>query len=126
IVQTLREQLAETRHRRMRLQCSPYHTASALHPLITHLEHAAGFETDDRIDRRLDKLEALLRRGTNDIASVAPLVAELLSLPAAERYGSLQLTPEQRKERTLNALIEQVLGVAAYAPLLIALQDAHW
>jgi class 3 adenylate cyclase len=126
IVQTLREQLAETTHRRMRLQCSPYHTASALHPLIAHLEHAAGFETNDPIDRRLDKLEALLRWGTNDIASVAPLVAELLSLPAAERYGSLQLTPEQRKERTLNALTEQVLGVAAHQPVLMVLEDAHW
>ena len=126
IVQTLREQLAETPHRRMRLQCSPYHTASALHPLIAHLEHAAGFETNDPIDRRLDKLEALLRRGTNDIASVAPLVAELLLLPAAERYGPLQLTPEQRKERTLNALIEQALGVAAHEPVLMVLEDAHW
>ena len=126
IVQTLREQLAETPHRRMRLQCSPYHTASALHPLIVHLEHAAGFEVNDPIDRRLDKLEALLRQGTNDIASVAPLVAELLLLPAAERYGPLQLTPEQRKERTLNALIEQALGVAAHEPVLMVLEDAHW
>jgi predicted ATPase/class 3 adenylate cyclase len=126
IVQTLRKQLAETPHRRVRLQCSPYHTASALHPLITHLEHAAGFEVNDPIDRRLDKLEALLRQGTNEIASIAPLVAELLLLPAAERYGPIQLTPEQRKERTLNALIEQALGVAAHEPVLLVLEDAHW
>src|SRR6266540_7142044 len=57
IVQTLRERLAETPHRRVHLQCSPYHTASALHPLIAHLEHTAGFVADEPIDRRLDKLE---------------------------------------------------------------------
>ncbi len=89
IVQTLRERLAETPHRRVHLQCSPYHTASALHPLIAHLEHTAGFVADEPIDRRLDKLEALLRQGTNNIASVAPLIAELLSLPTEGRYGTL-------------------------------------
>jgi class 3 adenylate cyclase/tetratricopeptide (TPR) repeat protein len=126
IVQTLRERLAETPHRRVRFQCSPYHTASALHPLIAHLEHAAGFAADDPIDRRLDKLEALLRQGTNDIASVAPLIAELLSLPTEGRYGTLQLTPQQRKDETLNALIEQALGLAAREPVLVVLEDAHW
>jgi class 3 adenylate cyclase len=126
IVQTLRERLAETPHRRVRLQCSPYHTASALHPLIAHLEHTAGFVADDPIDRRLDKLEALLRQGTNNIASVAPLIAELLSLPTEGRYGTLRLTPQQRKDETLNALIEHVLGVAAREPVLMVLEDAHW
>ena len=125
IVQSLRERLAETPHRRVRLQCSPYHTASALHPLIAHLEHAAGFLADDPIERRLDKLEALLRQGTHDIASVAPLIAELLSLPTG-RYGTLQLTPQQRKDETLNALIEQALGLAAREPVLMVLEDAHW
>jgi class 3 adenylate cyclase/tetratricopeptide (TPR) repeat protein len=126
IVQSLRERLAETPHRRVRLQCSPYHTASALHPLIAHLEHAAGFLADDPIERRLDKLEALLRQGTNDIASVAPLIAELLSLPTEGRYGTLQMTPQQRKDETLNALIEQALGLAACEPVLMVLEDAHW
>jgi class 3 adenylate cyclase/tetratricopeptide (TPR) repeat protein len=126
IVQTLRERLANTPHRRVRLQCSPYHTASALHPLIAHLEHAAGFVADDPIDCRLEKLEALLRQGTNNIASVTSLIAELLSLPTEARYGTLQLTPQQRKEETLNALIEQVIGVAAREPVLIVLEDAHW
>jgi class 3 adenylate cyclase len=126
IVQMLQERLAETPHRRMHLQCSPYHTASALHPLIVHLQHAAGFEANDPIDRRVDKMEALLRQCTDEIASVAPLIAELLSLPVAERYGALQLTSEQRKDRTLNALIEQALGVAARDPLLLVLEDAHW
>jgi class 3 adenylate cyclase/tetratricopeptide (TPR) repeat protein len=126
IVQTLRERLAATPHRRVRLQCSPYHTASALHPLIVHLEHAAGFAADDPIDRRLDKLEASLRQGTNDIGSVAPLMAELLSLPTEGRYEALQLTPQQRKDETLNALVEQALGVAAREPVLVVLEDAHW
>jgi class 3 adenylate cyclase/tetratricopeptide (TPR) repeat protein len=126
IVQALRERLAEAPHRRVRLQCSPYHTASALHPLIVHLEHAAGFNADDSAEVKLDKVEALLRRGIDDIEPVAPLIAELLSLPTEQRYGPLRLTPEQRKDRTLTALLEQALGVAAREPVLMVLEDAHW
>src|SRR5260370_558280 len=60
IVRQLHEQLAGTAHTRVRMQCSPSHTASALYPVIRHLEHAASFLPDDEPETRLDKLEALL------------------------------------------------------------------
>ena len=40
--------------------CSARHTASALHPFITHLERAAGFAREDTPEAKLDKLAALL------------------------------------------------------------------
>ena len=43
--------------------CSPYHTASALYPIIGLLERAAGFARDDPPEAKLDKLEALLAAG---------------------------------------------------------------
>jgi predicted ATPase len=35
-------------HTRLRYQCSPYHTNTALYPFIGQLERAAGFKPDDR------------------------------------------------------------------------------
>jgi len=35
------------------------------------------------VEQRLDKLEAVLALGTNEVNEVAPLVAELLSIPTA-------------------------------------------
>src|SRR5262250_2121128 len=56
----LADHIASEPHTRLRYQCSPYHTSSALRPFIAQLERAAGFKADDTSEQRLDKLEALL------------------------------------------------------------------
>jgi hypothetical protein len=104
LVQMLHESLsaAPSPPTRLRMQCAPFHAASALHPVIRHLRYAAGFLAEDGPEDRLDKLEALLRQGIEDVGESAALLAPLLSLPG-DRYGTLaDLTPEQRNER-LNA-----------------------
>src|SRR5262249_31367823 len=60
LVAALAERIAGEPHTRLRYQCSPYHTNSALRPFIAQLERAAGFKADDTSEQRLDKLEALL------------------------------------------------------------------
>ena len=126
IVRQLHERLSGIPHTRLRFQCSPSHTESALYPVIRHLEYAAGFQPDDEPKTRLDKLEALLRQAVEDVTESAALLAPLLSLPAAERYGTIELSAEQRSERTFKALIDQLLGIAAKGPVLYILEDAHW
>jgi class 3 adenylate cyclase/tetratricopeptide (TPR) repeat protein len=126
IIRQLHDKLSDRAHIRLRFQCSPSHMESALYPIIRHLEYAAGFLPDDTPEARLDKLEALLRRGVEDVSKGASLLAALLSLPAADRYGAVELTAEQRNERTLNTLIDQLLGLAAKEPVLYVLEDAHW
>jgi class 3 adenylate cyclase/tetratricopeptide (TPR) repeat protein len=125
IIRQLHERLSRIPHTRMRFQCSPSHTESALYPVIRHLEYAAGFQPGDEPGTRLDKLEALLRQGVEDVAESASLLASLLSLPA-ERYGTVELTAEQRSERIFKALVDQLLGLAAKNPVLYILEDAHW
>ena len=84
------ERLAGEPHIRLRFFCSPHHQDSALYPVIAHLERAAGFHRDDTAEQRLDKLEALLAQATNDLSAVAPLLADLLSVPTGERYPAAQ------------------------------------
>ena len=108
------------------MQCSPFHTATLLHPVFRQLEYAAGFLPEDTADAKLDKLEALLRHGVEDVAEGMALLAPLLSLPASERYGAIELAAEQRKERVLRFLGDQLLGLALRNPVLLVLEDAHW
>src|SRR6516225_9407749 len=103
IIRQLHERLSETSHTRLRFQCSPSHSESALYPVIRHLEYAAGFQPDDEPETRLDKLEALLRQAVEDVTESAALLAPLLSLPGVERYGAIELSAEQRSERTFKA-----------------------
>ena len=122
----LAERIAGEPHTRLRYQCSPYHTNSALRPFIAQLERAAGFKADDTSEQRLDKLEAILAMSASRIEGVAPLFAALLSLPFGERYPPLALSPLQQRRRTLAALLDQFEGLVRQQPLLLIFEDAHW
>jgi class 3 adenylate cyclase len=126
IAQTVVERLSGEPHTRLRYYCSPHHQDSALYPSIIQLERAAGFRREDSEEHRLAKLEAVLTQGTNDISEAVPLFANLLSIPIGDRYPPLHLTPQRRKERTLQAQIAQVEGLAARQPLLMVWEDVHW
>jgi class 3 adenylate cyclase/predicted ATPase len=126
ITKVIHEHAEQSGHVRIRYQCSPYHVNSALHPVIDHIERAAGFVRDDPPVAKLDKLEALLRRSTEDLAAAMPLFATLLSIPAGERYPAPDLSPEQLKDRTFAALLDQMDRLAAQTPLLIVFEDVHW
>ena len=126
IVQTVTERLAAEAHTRLRFFCSPYHQESALYPTISQLERAAGFQRDDTVEQRLDKLEGVLSQGTNDLGEAVPLIAHLLSIATGDRYPALDLSPQKRKEKTLSALIAQVEGLSARQPVLMVFEDIHW
>jgi class 3 adenylate cyclase/tetratricopeptide (TPR) repeat protein len=124
VSRALFDAVAEEPHFRVRYQCSPYHTDSALWPVIQQLTYAADLGAEDPLELKLDKLEALLERAGGRAA--APLIADLLGLDGAARYGPLDLTPQIQRTRTLQALAEQLLGLAARRPVLVALEDGHW
>jgi class 3 adenylate cyclase len=126
LTEALRERLAGEPHTPVTFHCSPHYQTSPLHPVIEQLERAAGFASDDMPDQKLDKLEALLAQATEDIREAAPLLAALLSLPAGDHYPPLDLSPQRRRERTLEALVDQLAGLAAREPTLMLFEDAHW
>ena len=126
IAEVMQERLGAEPHIRLRFFCSPYHQDSALYPAIAQLERAAGFHREDTPEQRLAKLEAVLVRATNDISEAAPLIADLLSIPTGERYPALSLTPQKRKEKTLQALVAQAEGLAVRQPVLMIFEDVHW
>jgi class 3 adenylate cyclase len=121
----LLERLAAELHTRLRTFCSPQHTDSALYPTIGQMERAAGFTHDDTPQTKLDRLDALLAQSVTSPHDAA-LLAEMLSLPNDGRYRTLELTPQQRRQKTLEALVLQVAALARQNPVLMILEDAHW
>jgi predicted ATPase/class 3 adenylate cyclase len=126
IAETILQRLSSEPYIRLRYFCSPHHQDSAFYPSIAQLERAMGFRRDDADDQRLDKLEAVLAQGTNDLSEAVPLLADLLSIPTGDRYPPLNLTPQKRKEKTLHAQLAQVEGLSAQQPVLMAWEDVHW
>ena len=121
----LLERLAGEPHTRLRYFCSPQHTDSALYPIIGQMERAAGFAHDDAPETKLNKLDAVLSQ-TSTSKRDAALFADTLSLPNDGRYPALDLAPEQRRQRTLQALISQMEALARQNPVLMIFEDAHW
>ena len=71
------------------------------------------------------ELDALLVR-TATSSQDAALLAEMLSLPNDGRYPTLELAPQQRRQRTLEALTTQIEALARQSPVLIIFEDVHW
>jgi class 3 adenylate cyclase/predicted ATPase len=127
LVEGLRAQVRAEGLPRIAFRCSPYHTASAFYPVITHLEHVWQFAPDDAPATRLMKVEAGLRPFDWPLAEVVPLFAGLLAVPLlAERYAPLTWTPQHQKQQTLDMLVAWLAAQAERQPVLAVWEDLHW
>jgi predicted ATPase len=88
--------------------------------VIQQLTFTAGIGAGDSNDEKLDKLETLLVDGN------APPIGALLGLATEERYGPMNLAPQQQRAQTLQALAGQLIGLSRDEPVLFVLEDAHW
>jgi TolB-like protein/class 3 adenylate cyclase/predicted ATPase len=125
IAAALEDRLDGEPHFRLRYLCSPYHQDSALFPFCEQLAHAAGFGRDDTPAVKWEKLEAVLALARLPDGDVA-LLGDLLSLPVSERHPLPSLSPQRKKDRTLEALIRQIGGLARRQPIVMIFEDAHW
>jgi class 3 adenylate cyclase len=125
ITAALEERVHAEPHMRLRYFCSPYHQDSALYPFVDQLSRASGFARDDPPAAKLEKLEAVLVLAA-PLEEDAAFLADLMSLPASERHPLPNLNPQRKKERTLEALIRQLEGLARQQPVVMVFEDAHW
>ena len=93
--------------------------------MISQMERAAGFVHDDIPQAKLDKLDMMLAQ-TSTSKQDAALFADMLSLPNDGRYAAVDLEPQQRRQKTLEALTAQVEVSSRQNPLLMIFEDAHW
>jgi TOMM system kinase/cyclase fusion protein len=108
-------------------QCSPYYQNTALYPMIDLLERVAlRFERGESPQQKLSKLEGLLVQYGLPLAETVPLFAALLSLPLTADYAPLTMSPEQQKQKILQALLMILLRIAAQQPVLFIMEDLHW
>ena len=126
LLEALMERVQDEPHESIRLQCSPYHTTSALYPVIQRLSRSVGLAADDDAATRGEKLERLIGRYGKSPADVRPVYDELLSLDLGHASKVADLSALERKERTVRTLANRVLLAAKRAPVLFAVEDAHW
>ena len=121
----LLERIAPEPHTRLRYFCSPQYADSTLFPIIRQMERAAGFAHDDTAKAKLDKLGNVLAQTLTPPPDAA-LFAEMLSLPNDGRYPPIEMVPQKRRQKTLDALTAQLEALSRQRPVLMIFEDAHW
>jgi DNA-binding response OmpR family regulator/class 3 adenylate cyclase/predicted ATPase len=124
--QALLDSIVGEPHMVIHCQCSPRHVSSPYHPIVCHLEHAAGLERDEGQDRRLEMLRTALSIGGPVSSLDLALCAALVSIPTGERDLLAELTSRRQRDLTNAALVRHILAAAQVQPLIVKLADAHW
>ena len=127
LVEGLREAAGKD-HIWVAIRCSPFHTASAFHPIIEHLKRVFGWQPEDTARQHLAKLEAgLAGFKTLPRSESVRLFADLMSVPLPEdRYPRLSMTAQQQRDATLDAIAAWLIELAERTPVLMAWEDLHW
>jgi class 3 adenylate cyclase/tetratricopeptide (TPR) repeat protein len=126
LVRELRDQLATVPHRWLDGSCSPYVRNTAYSPVIRLVEEALGFAGDDSTDRRLDRIDTGLRLVGLDDAEPLALMASFLSLPHRSASTLTDLSPEARRRRTIEVLVDWLLALSERDPIVVFVEDLHW
>ncbi|HKZ30841.1 MAG TPA: protein kinase [Vicinamibacteria bacterium] len=121
----LGERLRDEPHFLLECRSSPYHTGHALHPVIEMLSRLARLEESHTPDQKRDRLARALEPVGATPETVA-LLTDALSLPPDEARSPLELTPQKRKQKTLEAVMQLVLAASARRPVLLVVEDLHW
>lgn len=125
IALALRERLQGQDYTFLSYFCSSHHTHSAFFPFTQQLERAARFHRNETAAKKLEKLRTLLAKSSRDLDHDVSILANLLSLTAAEQE-SPERKPQKRKDSILWALLDQLEGLAVSRPVLIIFEDVHW
>ena len=126
ICQTLRERLADERHATVLLQCSPYHSSSALYPVVQYFERTTGITAADSPELRGQKLERLMGPEMGLSPQSHGQLLRLMGAPDGGRLPPAAETPQQEKAQMLQAPIELLRALARQLPVLLLIEDAHW
>jgi class 3 adenylate cyclase/tetratricopeptide (TPR) repeat protein/ABC-type transport system involved in cytochrome c biogenesis ATPase subunit len=120
----VKTQLAPFVQRRLRFQCSPFHTSVPLYPFLEQLERKAGFGKEDSDQEKLEKLEAVVGKAKLTLEEVVPLLAPLLAIDTSESYPAINFSPQQQQAKITSALCD--LALSGEQPVLIFFEDVHW
>lgn len=126
LLQEIRNEIGTTAIR-LECRCSPHHQNSELYPIIDLLHRALSFVHPERQqDSEAQRLEAIVRDLEMPVETVVPLLSALLSIPLPPGYQPVTLSPEGRKKKTLETVLEMIHRLSASQPVVMIVEDLHW
>ena len=106
-------------------KCLSYSRNVAYHPIVDVLRANFDIQDNDSGPAIRKKVTTWLQAIEVDEASTLPYLLELLAVKDSG-IDKLSLSPETRKDRTLQALKKIVLKGSEFRPVIMAIEDLHW
>lgn len=126
LVLELRERLSESPHTWLECSGSAHTMDNALYPVVALQDEGLGLARFAKLEQKTALLERALEQVGLETKTHLPLFTELHSLPLPARCAPLELTPEAKRRRTLDAMLDWLLRVADEQPLVVVVEDLHW
>jgi len=122
----LRARLAGRRHRWLAGSCTRYVGNTAFHPITELVEQSLGFEPGDRPADRVRLVEDGLRAAGLTSEEQLALVTSFLALPHPSWAALSGMSPEARRQRTIDGLVEWLVALSELDPVVLLVEDLHW
>ena len=106
-------------------RCLSYSRNAAYHPIVDILKANFEIQDDDTNQQVRQKVTSFLKMIQVNEPSTLPYLLELLSVKESG-IEKMQMSPEARKDRTLEALKMITLKGSEVRPLIMAVEDLHW
>jgi tetratricopeptide (TPR) repeat protein len=106
-------------------KCLSYSRGVAYHPVIDILKGNFDIRDGERDEEIKDKVRRGLEILRVDEASTLPFLLELLGVKDSG-FDPRSLSPEGKKDRTIQAIARLVLKGAEIRPLILVVEDLHW
>jgi class 3 adenylate cyclase/tetratricopeptide (TPR) repeat protein len=106
-------------------RCFSYSRNAAYHPIVDILKANFEIQDNDTGQQIREKVISFLKMIKVDEPSTLPYLLELLSVKESG-IEKIQMSPEARKDRTLEALRKITLKGSEPRPLIMAVEDLHW
>ncbi|MBX2879760.1 MAG: AAA family ATPase [Granulosicoccus sp.] len=109
----------------LRLQCSPYHMGSVLHPVLDGLEQfLKSLPSDHR--RSAKSLNEYFKDIPEYREEAVHYFCQLLSIPSESSATLSTASPQSLQQHAFAAWIDVLACRASISPLIVIVEDAHW
>jgi class 3 adenylate cyclase/tetratricopeptide (TPR) repeat protein len=126
IVEAFNRRIENEDYGTITLSCSPFHSNTALYPIIGCLQRVMGIKRQDPAAVRRQKLSDFASACGLEPDSIVPFVASVMiegeSLPEEYQGG----TPEQQRRLVWDALLALLEAQTRQRPLIMIGEDIHW
>jgi class 3 adenylate cyclase/tetratricopeptide (TPR) repeat protein len=106
-------------------RCLSYSTNIAYHPIVDILRATFDIQDTDTDEKIRQKVTQFLKVLQIDAATHMPYLLELLAVKESG-IEKIPMSPEARKDRTLEALKQITIKGSELRPLIMAIEDLHW